>query len=150
MNIAGKTLSIATIVAAVGGVVAIIGVPLTWATATVQGQASDLNGLDADLNGGKVALVLGILVVVVALAGIFNFKIPQAAIILGVLGILILVDLALVYFTSYLGKASLKDTSDLVSAAGGTFGFGIGLILEVVGGVLALVGGGLGMMKSDA
>lgn len=150
MNIAGRTLSIATIVAAVGGVVAIVGVPLTWASATVQGQTSDLNGLDADLNGGKVALVLGILVVVVALAGIVNFKIPQAAIILGVLGILILVDVALVYFTSILGKASLKDTSDLVSAAGGTFGFGIGLILEVVGGVLVLVGGGLGMMKSDA
>ena len=52
MNIAGKTLSIATIVAAVGGVVAIIGVPLTWATATVPGQASDLTGLDADLTGG--------------------------------------------------------------------------------------------------
>jgi hypothetical protein len=46
-----------------------------------------------------------------------------------------------------LGKASLKDTSDLVSAAGGTFGFGIGLILVAVGGILALVGGGLMVAK---
>jgi len=150
MNVAGKTLSIATIVAAVGGVLAIIGVFLTWATATIGGQANDLHGLDSGLNGGKVALVLGILVVLVALAGIFNFRIPQTPIILGVLGVLILVVVALVYFTSILSDASLKDTADMVSAAGGTFGFGIGLILEVVAGVLALVGGGLGMMNRDA
>jgi len=149
MNVAGKTLSIATIVAAVGGGLAIIGVFLTWASATIQGQTSNLGGMDADLNGGKVALVLGILVVVVALAGIFNLRVPQTTIILGVLGVLILVVVALVYFTSILGKDSLKNTADAVSAAGGTFGIGIGLILEVVAGVLVLVGGGLGMMRRD-
>jgi hypothetical protein len=150
VNIAGRSVATGEIVAAVGGLVAIIGVPLTWASATIGGQTSNLGGLDADLNGGKIALVLGILVVALVVAGIINVKIPQASAILVALGALILVVVVLVYFTSMLGKASLKDTSDLVSAAGGTFGFGIGLILEVVGGIVVIVGGGLGLMKQQA
>jgi hypothetical protein len=150
VNIAGRSVALGEIVAAVGGLVAIIGVPLAWASATIGGDTSNLNGLDADLNGGKVALVLGILVVALVVAGILNVKIPQASAILVVLGALILVVVGLVYFTSMLGKASLKDTADLVSAAGGTFGFGIGLILEVVGGIVVIVGGGLGLMKKSA
>ena len=140
-------MSVAAIVAGVGGVLAIVGVPLAWASATMGGETTSLNGLDADLNGGKVALLLGILVVVVVAAGILNLSIPQPGAILAVLGALLLVDVALVYFTSMLGKVSLKDTADLVSAAGGTFGFGIGLILVAVGGILALVGGGLIVAK---
>jgi hypothetical protein len=140
-------MSVAAIVAGVGGVLAIVGVPLAWASATIGGETTNLNGLDADLNGGKVALVLGILVVGVVAAGVLNLSIPQPGAILAGLGALLLVDVALVYFTSMLGKASLKDTSDLVSAAGGTFGFGIGLILVAVGGILALVGGGLMVAK---
>jgi hypothetical protein len=136
-------MSVAAIVAGVGGVLAIVGVPLAWASATIGGETTNLNGLDSDLNGGKVALLLGILVVVVVAAGILNLSIPQPGAILAALGALLVVDVALVYFTSMLGKMSLKDTSDAVSAAGGTFGFGIGLILVAVGGILALVGGGL-------
>jgi hypothetical protein len=140
-------MSVAAIVAGVGGVLAIVGVPLAWASATIGGETTNLNGLDADLNVGKVALLLGILVVVVVAAGVLNLSIPQSGAILAALGALLLIDVALVYFTSMLGKASLKDTSDLVSAAGGTFGFGIGLILVAVGGILALVGGGLMVAK---
>jgi hypothetical protein len=140
-------MSVAAIVAGVGGVLAIVGVPLAWASATMGGETTNLNGLDADLNGGKVALLLGILVVAVVAAGILNLSIPQPGAILAALGALLLVDVALVYFTSMLGKVSLKDTADLVSAAGGTFGFGIGLILVAVGGILALVGGGLIVAK---
>jgi hypothetical protein len=148
VSIAGKSVSVPAIVAGVGGVLAIVGVPLAWASAKIGGETTpDITGLDADLNGGKVALVLGILVVAVVAAGILNITIPQPGAILAVLGALILVVIALVYFTSMLGKASFKDTSDLISAAGGTFSFGIGIILEVVGGVLALVGGAMIAMK---
>jgi hypothetical protein len=150
INVAGRSVGTNALVAAVGGVLAIVGVPLTWASASIQGQTQGIGGLDADLNGGKVALILGLLVVAVVVAGILNMNIPQASAILAALGVLILVVVALVYFTSMLGKASLKDTSDLVSAAGGTFGIGIGLILEVVGGILVVVGGGLGLMKKSA
>ena len=150
MNIAGRSVGTGELVAAVGGLVAIIGVPLAWASATIGGETSNIDGLNGDLMGGKVALVLGILVVAVVVAGILNVKIPQASAILAALGVLILVVVVLVYFTSMLGKTSFKDTSDLVSAAGGTFGFGIGLMLEVVGGIVVIVGGGLGLMKKQA
>ncbi len=147
LSIAGKSVSPPALVAGVGGVLAIVGVPITWASANFGGETSDLNGLDADLNGGKVALLLGILVVAVVAAGILNITIPQPGAILAVLGALILVVVALVYFTSILGQESLKNTGDMVSEAGGTFSLGIGLILVAVGGVLALVGGALIVTK---
>lgn len=147
VTMAGKSVSIAAIVAAVGGVLAVVAAPLAWITMNVSGTSESVNGLDADLLGGKVAALLGIVIIAVVVAGILNIKVPMSDVILAVLGVLILVVLALVYFTSILGKASFKDTMDLASSFGGSASLGIGVILAAVGGILAIVGGGMGMMK---
>jgi hypothetical protein len=44
-------------------------------------------------------------------------------------------------------RRPVSDGALCFSVAGGTFGFGIGLTLVAVGGILALVGGGLIVAK---
>jgi uncharacterized membrane protein len=44
-------------------------------------------------------------------------------------------------------KESLKDLSDMISAAGGSVSVGIGLLLEAVAGIVVIVGGGLALAK---
>jgi uncharacterized membrane protein len=150
VNIAGKTVGVGAIIAAIGGLLAVVGTPLAWLTMTAQGTSESINGLDADLLGGKLAALLGIVIIAVVVAGILNVKIPQSSAILAVLGVLLLLVVVLVYFTSILGKASFKDTMDLASGFGGSASLGIGYILEAVGGILAIVGGGMGLMKKSA
>lgn len=147
VTMASKSVSIGAIIAAVGGVLAVVAAPLAWITLNAGGTSQSVNGLDADLLGGKVAALLGIAIIAVVVAGILNIKVPMSDAILAVLGVLILVVLALVYFTSTLGKASFKDTMDLASSFGGSASLGIGVILAAVGGILAIVGGGMGLMK---
>jgi hypothetical protein len=145
--VAGKSLPVAAVVAAVGGVLAVVGTPLAWLTITAGSASQSVNGLDKDLNGGKAVAVLGILIVVVVVAGILNVKIPQSGAILAVLGALILVVLVLVYFTTILSTPSFKDAMDLASGFGGSASIGIGVILAAVGGILAIVGGAMGGLK---
>jgi peptidoglycan biosynthesis protein MviN/MurJ (putative lipid II flippase) len=140
VNIAGKTVSVADLLALAGGIVAIVGTPLAWMTI----HGDDLSGLDEDLLGGKVVLALGILLVVVAGIAILELvKIPQLALALIELGlgVLILAVLVIVYFTDILSKMSFKDLSDLGAS------IGIGVIVEVVGCLLAIGGGVLALVK---
>lgn len=147
VTMAGKSVSIGAIIAAVGGVLAVVAAPLAWITLNAEGTSQSVNGLDADLLGGKLAALLGIVIIAVVVAGILNIQVPMSDAILAVLGVLILVVVALVYFTSTLSKASFKDTMDLASSFGGSASLGIGVILAAVGGILAIVGGGMGLMK---
>ena len=147
LTIAGKTVSVAALLAGIGGVVAVIGVPLAWITATAGPQTESVTGLDGGLLGGKIALILGIALIVVVVAGVMDVKIPQSGAILAVLGFLILVVVVLVYFTKLLSDASFVDTADLMKQAGGSAGIGIGVMLEAVGGILAIIGGGMIYMK---
>ena len=146
MNIAGKTVGVNQIVAAVGGLLAIVGALLAWITI----EGISVTGLDKDLNGGKVELLLGILVVALVVAAVLNVKIPQPDLILAVLGVLVLVVLVLVYFTSMLSNPSFKDAMDAASAFGASVSLGIGFFLEVIAGILVIVGGGMGLMKKSA
>jgi peptidoglycan biosynthesis protein MviN/MurJ (putative lipid II flippase) len=140
VNIAGKTVSVADLLALAGGIVAIVGAPLAWMTF----HGDDLTGLDEGLLGGKVVLALGILLVVVAGIAILKLvKIPPlvlALIELG-LGVLVLAVLVIVYFTDILSDMSFKDLSDLGA------GISIGVIVVVVGGLLAIGGGALALVK---
>jgi peptidoglycan biosynthesis protein MviN/MurJ (putative lipid II flippase) len=140
VNIAGKTVSVADLLALAGGIVAIVGAPLAWMTF----HGDDLTGLDEGLLGGKVVLALGILLVVVAGIAILKLvKIPPlvlALIELG-LGVLVLAVLVIVYFTDILSDMSFKDLSDLGAS------IGIGVIVVVVGGLLAIGGGALALVK---
>ena len=140
VNIAGKTVSVADLLALAGGIVAIVGAPLAWMTF----HGDDLTGLDEGLLGGKVVLALGILLVVVAGIAILKLvKIPPlvlALIELG-LGVLVLAVLVIVYFTDILSDMSFKDLSDLGAS------ISIGVIVVVVGGLLAIGGGALALVK---
>jgi hypothetical protein len=147
LTIAGKTVSVAALVAAVGGLVAIIGVPLAWMTVTVGTHTEELTGLDEDLLGGKIALILGLAVIAVVVLGILNVKIPQSGAILAALGLLIVVVVVLVYFTNLLSKESFVHTADQMKLAGGSASIGIGALLAALGGILAIVGGGLIHLK---
>ena len=147
LTIAGKTVSVAALLAGIGGLVAVVGVPLAWITATAGPETQSVTGLDGGLLGGKIALILGIALIVVVVAGVMDVKLPQSGAILAVLGVLILVVVVLVYFTKLLSDASFVDTADLMKQAGGSAGIGIGIILEVVGGILAIIGGGMIYMK---
>jgi hypothetical protein len=138
VNIAGKSVSYASLAALVGGILAIVGAVLPWATY----KGTSLNGLDEGLLGGKVALVLGVVIAAVVVAGILKVKIPQSGAILAILGAAILVVLVLVYFTKILSDMSFKDLIDLTGAS-----LGVGVILEVVGGILAIVGGAMIYLK---
>ena len=153
MTIAGRNVALGAIIAAVGGVVAIVAAPLVWASANMGGHSSDLKGFDEGMNGGLVEVVLGVIVLVLVAAWILNVKVPklagQPAIPAGlvVAGALIIVVVALVYFTKTLSEESLSTLSDQMTKAGGSVSMGIALILEVVAGILAIVGGGLALMK---
>jgi hypothetical protein len=147
VNIAGKSVSVAAIVAAVGGILAIVAVPLAWISLNAAGDSESVTGLDDGMLGGKIVLVLGILVVAVVVAGILNIKIPQSGAVLAALGALILLVVVLIYFTKLVSDESFTNTSDMMKLVGGSADLGIGVILAVVGGILAIVGGAWSLMK---
>jgi hypothetical protein len=136
-------MSVAAIVAGVGGVLAIVAAPLAWISMSAGGESQTVTGLDAGLIGGKIALVLGILVIAVVVAGILNVNIPQSGVVLAALGVLILIVVVLVYFTKLVSDESFTTTSDMMKLVGGSASLGIGVILAAVGGILAILGGWL-------
>ncbi len=140
VNIAGRSVSVAALLAGLGGLVAIVAVVLPWATF----EGNSVNGLDEDLNGGKVVLIVGILIVAVAAAAILKVKIPQSGLILAVLGAVVLAVLVIMYLTNLLSDPSLKDAIDEGAA------FGIGFILEAIAGIVAIAGGGWGVLRKAA
>ena len=172
--VAARSMPIAPIIAGIGGILAIVEAFLVWESVTISPVVSaalgsdtpkSLSGLDMDANWVKISIVLGIVAVglavawimnlkvpsvaliVVVVAGVMDVKIPQSGAILAVLGVLILVVVVLVYFTKLVSDASFVDTADLMKQAGGSAGIGIGVMLEAVGGILAIIGGGMIYMK---
>jgi hypothetical protein len=186
MNIAGKTVSIGAIVAAVGGVVAAVGALLVWYSMTMNetglGQSVNVSveAKGTDSTAGLLALVLGIVVVVLVVASVQGVKIPSLSLAFVAIGVVILVLLAVSFFTNIfpvhftatggangnLDGKSVKDGFDEFNKAfaaaklqaasvpgltvSGGAGPGIGFILDAIAGILMIVGGGLGLMKKSA
>jgi hypothetical protein len=155
MNIAGRSVSLAALLALAGGIVAIVGVPLAWISMTVMNETESVNGTDDGLIGGRIALVLGIVVVVLAAAWILKVKVPSIAglstlaLLTAVAGALIVVIVVLVYFTKILSDASFVDTADMAKKAGGSASLGVGVFLDALGGILAVVGGVWALLKKS-
>ena len=153
MNIAGKNVSVGAMVAGLGGVLAIVCSFLAWFNATVKDLGIDepLNGMDKDFKGGIVELVLGIVVLALVVAWVMQVKIPAIGALVALAGIAVVVVAILGYTSTLLVSnshdMSVKDMGDLYSAMGGSVSFGIGFLGEILAGVLAVVGGGLGLMK---
>jgi hypothetical protein len=153
MTIAGRNVPLGAIIAAVGGVLAIVSAPLDWAVLKIGDKSEGLNGLDTGMNGGKVEIVLGIIVLLLVAAWILGVKVPalagKPAIPAGlvVAGALIIVVLALVYFTKTRSDDSLSNIIDLASKVGGSVSLSLGFFAAALGGIAVIVGGGLALLK---
>ena len=131
-------IGIGKILGLVGGILAIVGVVLPWATAsgTVMGMTISMSasGLDAAKSGGEwVAYVYG--TAIFGVLGLIFVLISKKsttmlAFVFGLLA-LILSGVALVRITQLIGG---------LSAPGVSVGAGIGLYICVVGGLLLLIG----------
>jgi hypothetical protein len=155
VNISGKSVSVPALLGLAGGIVAIVGVPLAWITMSIGGDGESVNGLDEGLLGGKIALVLGIVVVVLAAAWILKVKVPSIAglstlaLLTAIAGALLILVVVLVYFTKILSDDSFVNVADLAKQAGGSASLGVGALLNALGGILALVGGVWALAKKS-
>jgi hypothetical protein len=147
--ISGKNVALGAIIAAIGGLLTAIGVFLSWLDMSAGDMSEGGNGIE--LNAGKIVLVLGIAAAVAAVAWALDLKVPMLPLATVVIGAAILIALGLAYFTDILGdNGSMKDVIDMgsvLSAFGGGVSLGIGFILDIVGGIVVVVGGALGMAK---
>jgi hypothetical protein len=155
MVVAGRNVSLAAIIAGIGAIVAIVVTPLTWASATIGGETQDLKGFDSGMNGGLAEVILGIIALVLVAGWILNVKLPSVAglptlaLLTLVAGVLILGVATAVYFTNWFGEESLSDMADMMTKAGGSVSLGLAFFLEVIAGILVIVGGGWGLIKKS-
>jgi len=153
MTIAGRNVPLGAMIAAVGGVLAIVSAPLDWAVLKIGDKSDGLNGMESGMNGGMVEIILGIAVLLLVAAWILGVKAPalagQPAIPVGLViaGVLILVVLALVYATKILSEESLSNIMDLASKAGGSVSLSLGFFAAALGGIAVIIGGGLALIK---
>jgi hypothetical protein len=155
MTIAGRNVSLAALIAGVGGILALVSSPLVWASGTISGHTDDLAGFDDGMNAGKAAVLLGIVVLVLVAVWLLDVKLPSVAGLSSLAlatvaaGVLVVGVAVATYFTNWLGEMSLKDLSDQISAVGGSVSVGIGLLLDVVAGIVVIVGGGLALVRKS-
>jgi hypothetical protein len=156
VNIAGVKVSVAAIVAAVGGLAAIVAAPLTWATAKFGGESTNLGGLDEGINSGRIEIVLGIVALVLVAAWVMKVKVPAVAgiptipALVVLVGVLILVVVVSTYFNNWFVETSLKDSADAAKAVGGEVSLGIGFFLAAAAGIVAVVGGLIPIVRKGA
>lgn len=145
--IGARKISIGNLVAGIGALVAVVGAFLPWETmkeefAALAGQSSTISGFSSG-NAGKLVTVFGIIVLVVVVAAVMEIKLPVRQTLIGGAAVLLLVAL-----WGFLGIN--KDVSDANAIVPGIGAVGMGLYISLLGGVVAVVGGVLDMMKKDA
>jgi hypothetical protein len=134
----GKSLPIGAIVGGLGGVVAIIGAFMAWESVSASLLSESISGWSGG-NGGKIIAVLGLVAIAVAVAWIIGIKIPQPAGLMVVAGVLLLLVGVANYF-------AVSDDISMVNAmVPGAASIGIGLYLDLLAGVVIIVGGALGL-----
>ena len=137
----GRNLPIGAVVSAVGGAVAVIGSLLAWESVSAFGVSDSQSGLSS--NPGKIIAVLGIVAIVLGVAWIQAVKTPAAPII-AVSGVVVLLLAVLNFFNIS------KDVDDANKILAGAASVGIGLFIDILAGIVMVVGGALGMMKKAA
>jgi hypothetical protein len=172
VSIGGKNVATGAIIAAVGGALAIVGAFMAWMSFTVGKGLADMagdvgesfNGFDE--NAGKLAVLVGIVAVAAAVAWAAEIKVPYLPVIVVAAGVGILAVAGLAYFTDTLTPGSMQKAIDDgnkaldvlksmasaygVDVSGTSIGLGIGFYLEILAGVLVIVGGAMGLMKKSA
>jgi hypothetical protein len=138
VSTAGRNLPIGAVVAAAGGAVAIVGSVLAWESVSLLGVNESDSGISS--NPGKIIAVLGIVAIAFAIAWIQAVKTPAVPVII-VSGVVVLLLGVLNFFNIS------KDVNDANQIVAGAASVGIGLFIDIVAGVVMVVGGALGMMK---
>jgi hypothetical protein len=137
----GRNLPIGAVVAAVGGALAVIGSVLAWESVSVLGYSDSSSGISS--NPGKIIVVAGIVAVALAVAWIMEKKVPAAG---GIVACGAVVALLGVLNFFSIGDDVNKANVILAGAAS----IGIGLFVDIIAGVVIIVGGALGLMKKAA
>jgi hypothetical protein len=173
--IGGKNVSIGAVIAGIGGILAAVCALLAWYSISVKGAGQslsyDIKGMDS--TWGVIELILGIVVVALVAAWIMGVKIPYLPALIVIAGVAILVVLVLSYVTDIFSwtatvngvtstsakgetmQKSIDQMNKLISDAKsqgvtGSAGFGIGFFGAAIGGIAAVVGGGLALLKKSA
>ena len=136
--VGGRNLPIGAVVAAVGGALAVIGSVLAWQSVSVLGTSESESGLTS--NPGKIIAVAGIVAIALAVAWIMEVKVQAAAGIIACGAVVAL--LGILNFIS-IGN----DANTLNALMPGAASVGIGVFVDIIAGIVILVGGGLGLMK---
>jgi hypothetical protein len=154
---------IAPVIAGIGGILAIVEAFLVWESVTISPVVSaalgantpkSLSGLDMDANWVKISIVLGVIVLGLAAAWIMGLKIPAIAVIVTLVGVALLLVALLGTSRSLDDLKNFNDAMDGLKAAGADIGntsatFGLGLICDVVAGVVVIAGGLLGVLRKS-
>jgi hypothetical protein len=156
-------LSLAAIVAAIGGALALIQAVMPWEQVSIGKGLSDAMsglGLAADTangleeNGGKIIAVLGIAAIALAVAWVLRAKIPAIPVLVLVVGVLIV----LVGAANYLARGN--DISDFnksldtlkaygMDTSGTSYSVGLGMYLGILSGIVVAAGGVLGLTRKS-
>jgi hypothetical protein len=138
-SIPGKSLPIGAIVGGVGGVAAVVGAFLAWESASLLGSSTSWTGWEGG-NGGKIIAVLGVVAIAIAIAWVMAVKLPTPGGLMVTAGVLILLVGILNFF-------SISDDVNQANAIfAGAASVGIGLFIDLLAGVVIIVGGALGVM----
>ena len=140
MRCPGKAMPLGAIVCGIGAVLAVIGAFIPWETVSLHGASESVAGFEG--NGGKIIAVLGIVAAVVAVAWIMEVRLGRPGAILIALGVLIL----LVGVLNYSNISGDVNSANTILA--GAASVGIGLYLDVLAGVVIIVGGALGVRNA--
>ena len=158
-----RSMPIAPIIAGIGGILAIVEAFLVWEAVTISPVVSaamgadtpkSLSGLDMDANWVKISIVLGIIVLVLAAAWFMRIRIPAIAVIVTLVGVALLLVALLGTSRSLDDLKKFNDAMDGLKAAGANIGdtsatFGLGLICDVVAGVVVIAGGLIGVLRKS-
>ncbi len=137
ISVGTRQLPIGAVLAAVGGLLAALGSFLPWETASGNGLSISASGFDG--NGGKLIVLAGIVAIAAAAAWVLDYKLPVSP---GVLAIAAGVLVLVVVVYNYSG---LQGDTDQATQLGISASIGLGYLIDAVAGVLAIVGGVLGL-----
>lgn len=137
ISVGTRQIPIGAVLAAVGGLLAALGSFLPWETASGNGLTISASGFDG--NGGKLIVLAGVVAIVAAAAWVLDYKLPASP---GVLAIAAGVLVLIVVVYNYSG---LQDDANQATQLGISASIGLGYFLDAIAGVLAIVGGVLGL-----
>jgi hypothetical protein len=143
--VSGRKLALGGVVAGLGGLISIVGAFLPAENATLGGDSFSTAFWDG--NAGKTICVVSI----VALAIVAGWLLKQALPINRIASLVVIIVAGLIVMAVAGGNyGTLSDDISLAKSLGGSGSIGIGLYLDLVGGILLVAGGVLGFVQKDA